>query len=59
MQAHFGPAAAKTDGLQFDFDLLKREYQGYEKWHPKSAQNEKYTSGLQESEVQAVIQRLK
>ena len=37
MQAHFGKAAQSTDGLQFDFDQLKREYQNYERWHPKTA----------------------
>ena len=39
MKAHFGPAAMQTDGLQFDFDQLKREYQRYEKWHPGQAAN--------------------
>ena len=59
MQAHFGPAAQRTDGLQFDFDQMKREYQNYEKWHPKSAHDEKYRSGMQEADVQSLVQRLK
>ena len=41
MQAHFGPMAKEIDGLQFDFDSLKHEYQRYEQWLPKNANNEK------------------
>ena len=38
MQAHFGQQAAQSlDGLQFDFAKLKRDYQGYERWHPDNA----------------------
>ena len=59
MQAHFGSSALKTDGLQFDFDQLKREYQNYEKWHPETARNEIYSQGFQETEVQSIINRLK
>ncbi len=59
MQAHFGPAALKTDGLQFDFDRMKREYQNYERWHPNTAQSEKYMAGLKEAEVQDIVSRLK
>ena len=46
MKAHFGPAAATTDGLSFDFDKLKREYQRYETWHPERANDKKFAHGL-------------
>ena len=51
MKAHFGSAAAQTDGLQFDFDQLKREYQRYETWYPANAHNSKYSHGFKEEEV--------
>ena len=60
MQAHFGTQAAKQiDGLQFDFDKLKAEYQSYEHWHPANAQREKYMSGFAEGQVQDMVSRLK
>ena len=59
MVAHFGSAAKRTDGLQFDFEALKREYQNYEKWHPSNMQQEKYMQGFKEVEVQQIIDQLR
>ena len=59
MQAHLGPMAAKTDGLQFDFDQLKMEYQNYERWHPAYSRSDKYEAGMKETDVQNMVQRLR
>ena len=59
MQAHFGPAAQQVDGLQFDMDALKKEYQRYEQWHPKARHSEKQLAGFEESRVQDIVSRLK
>ena len=60
MQAHFGKQACEsTDGLQFNFSALKREYQGYERWQPKNVINEKLNAGFGEDEVQSMVHRLK
>ena len=59
MQAHFGSLAKQTDGLQLDFDALKREYQGYEMWHPETMLNEKYAQGFNEDKVQDILSRLR
>ena len=56
MQAHFGKQAAESiDGLQFDFNALKREYQNYERWHPDNKVNEKYMQGYNEDQVQDMV----
>ena len=59
MQAHFGQSAKEIDGLQFDFDALKHEYQRYEQWHPRTRHDEKQLSGFEESRVQDIVSRLK
>ena len=58
MQAHFGPAAATTDGLQMDLDAMKREYQRYETWHPASVKRDRFAQGFQEAEVQEIVSRI-
>ena len=60
MQAHFGKEAAQSlDGLEFDFNALKREYQNYERWHPGNRMTDKFAQGYEENQVQDMITKLK
>ena len=59
MDAHFGPEEAERRDLHLDFEIMKREYQNYEKWHPSSRIRSDYQRGLEDHAIKSIIDNLK
>ena len=51
MTAHFGATGAEKNNMLLDFDAMKREFQNYEQWHPKSRALSAYQRGFEEQNV--------
>ena len=49
MTAHFGATAADDNDMLLDFDAMRKEYQEYEKWHPRSRQAHLFDKGFPEN----------
>jgi len=58
MALHFGPTAAKKEGLVLDFESLKREYGRYEKWNPRLRSMKDFGHFSSQEQVEQVAQTL-
>ena len=57
--AHFGQSRAQKEGLFMDFAQMKREFQGYEHWHPQKKIIEKREKGFDDAYVEDTLAMLR
>ena len=55
---HFGDSYAKANGMYFDFDKQKMDYQRMESWNPNIKTFRPYAQGYEEKKVQNITQSL-
>ena len=59
VELHFGRHNAEKHHLFIDFKAMKHEFKNYEKWVPANRLRDQYTQGKDESDITAIIDRLK